>query len=373
MSRHDIKRVVIHPCRIPVPKERILCSEFMYEPLNRGPNGRFDGPYFGDVPTYIVEVQGNGGPAGWGDMPRIGEIDDLKLRASKLIGKSPQDIHVEHDPTDDPRQVRGIHTAALDWRCRIEEIPLWAMFGQMVRDRVKVSWWTAFRTPKGAAEIATHARSLGINSLKLKGNEVLDDVGIAIAVREAYDNDNFLVIIDPNGRWGDADKGIERARRIREVTDSVWLEDPVRTDHEGVARVRREANIGMIRTCRGGADHVHKIVSAGAADGLNIGGKWPVMLEASTAAEKNNLPFWVGSSVMSGLSDFASLHFAATQPNFLLGADLAASQSREHNLIKQPLTYDEGTVTVPQSPGLGVDVDLDAIEKYRIADPIRVE
>jgi len=372
MAALRIKRVTIYTLRIPIPKERVHSPEFAYEPLNRGPTGKFDGTWVGDMPIYVVSAEGDGGEIGWGDMPRLADFAEMKTRASKLLGLTLDEVRADVDPTDEESNYRGLHTAALDWRTRNQGVPLHTVFGEKVRDQVKVAWWAGMRTPSGAADIARHAKSLGISSLKLKGNEILDDEGIARAVREAC-GDDFRVIIDPNGRWESPEQGIERAKRIHEANPNVWLEDPLYTGDGGNARIRHEGPIGMIRTCLGGAERVRKIVQADVADGLNIVGPWPMLLDESAEAARQNLPFWAGSSVMTGLDDFATLHFAATQPGFTLGADFAASQSRENNLITQPIRYVDGKIAVPTGPGMGVDINLDALERYRVADPVVVQ
>jgi len=46
---------------------------------------------------------------------------------------------------------------------------------------------------------------------------------------------------------------------------------------------------------------------------------------------------------------------------------------REHNLLAEPINYQNGHIVVPEAPGLGVEVDENAIEHYRIGDPVVVQ
>ncbi|MEM2876406.1 MAG: enolase C-terminal domain-like protein [Candidatus Bathyarchaeia archaeon] len=39
---------------------------------------------------------------------------------------------------------------------------------------------------------------------------------------------------------------------------------------------------------------------------------------------------------------------------------------REDDLIKEPLRFEKGYVLVPEKPGLGVELDEDALERYCI-------
>jgi D-galactarolactone cycloisomerase len=63
----------------------------------------------------------------------------------------------------------------------------------------------------------------------------------------------------------------------------------------------------------------------------------------------------------------ASLHFAAAVPNGLnLEWDQNPNAIREE-LLKEPLRLEkDGTVKVPERPGLGIELDRAAVDKYRV-------
>jgi L-alanine-DL-glutamate epimerase-like enolase superfamily enzyme len=63
----------------------------------------------------------------------------------------------------------------------------------------------------------------------------------------------------------------------------------------------------------------------------------------------------------------ASLHFAAAIPNGLnLEWDQNPNAIRDE-LLKEPLRLEkDGTVKVPERPGLGIDLDRAAVERYRV-------
>ena len=69
----------------------------------------------------------------------------------------------------------------------------------------------------------------------------------------------------------------------------------------------------------------------------------------------------------TGINLAASLHFSVALKNaFILEYCVSPSPMRR-SLTKQTFEAVDGIVKVPEEPGLGVDLDEDALEKYRIS------
>ena len=64
----------------------------------------------------------------------------------------------------------------------------------------------------------------------------------------------------------------------------------------------------------------------------------------------------------------ASLHFIASIPNgLLLEFDQNPNELRDE-LLKEPIRIDkDGMVRLPERPGLGIELDRGAVERYRVA------
>ncbi len=363
-----IRSVTLYTVRIPIAREAVNCPEFASETLQRGPTGLLDGPWFGDAPLLVTCVEG-GGVCGWADLSRGGDAGYAAGPAGKLIGLGVEEIKATVDPIRDAKVVRGLHTAALDWAARVRDVPLYRMFGERLREGVKVALWSGHRTPARAAALAVEAQGKGMNCLKLKSSLWADDEGIAKAVKEAA-GEGFEVVIDPNGRWETLENTMTRARAIARANRHVWLEDPVYAKDLVMAEVARETGIGMIRTAVGRAGVIRALAST--AKAFNLVGAWPDMLEASEEVGARDLDFWGGSAVDTGLFDLANVHFGVTQPAYTLATELAGSQVREHSLLMQPIKVFNGVACPGDGPGLGVETDRDALERYRAADPVRV-
>ena len=67
----------------------------------------------------------------------------------------------------------------------------------------------------------------------------------------------------------------------------------------------------------------------------------------------------------TGISVFFMLHMAAAIPNATL-AHVSLFLLLEHQLLQEPLKIENGQMVIPNKPGLGADLDLDAVERYRV-------
>ena len=387
-----IRKVTYIPVVVPVPVERVNCPPFR-EALNALKSGKYAGMYFGDMPFYIVKVEGDGGIVGWCDTTRGLDPQRMIGFARRLIGLRDDEIDPRrpmivdhpkegglpssHDPEQDKRDPQppyhyaGIESAVLDWAARSRGVPMWKLFGQKVRDAVKIDYWSGFRTPEGAEKVAREALEGGFKGLKLKAGPAVDVEGITQAVVKVCGPD-YHFVIDPNGKWPDLEMILQRARAAQALSNAVVFEDPVYSRYDWLAEVRKQTGITIAVTTHQ-PDNVRRAVAMAATDLFNLGGLWSQFLQAADAAREVNKPFWIGSAVPAGLGDLASIHAACTQPNCTLGSDLVAHWARTDDLLLAPIQHRDGGAVVPDGPGLGIDADQDAIERHRVGDPIVVQ
>ena len=70
----------------------------------------------------------------------------------------------------------------------------------------------------------------------------------------------------------------------------------------------------------------------------------------------------------TGIGRSVNIHLASL-PNFTLPSDLSATDRYYHEDIAEPpfvLNREDSTMTVPTSPGIGVTVQRDRVEKARL-------
>jgi O-succinylbenzoate synthase len=79
------------------------------------------------------------------------------------------------------------------------------------------------------------------------------------------------------------------------------------------------------------------------------------------------IPVWVGSMLESGVGEAYNLHFA-TLDNCKFPADVAPSDRYFVEDIIDPLTQigKDGTLEVPQVPGMGFGIDEDRLKKHTV-------
>jgi len=75
---------------------------------------------------------------------------------------------------------------------------------------------------------------------------------------------------------------------------------------------------------------------------------------------------WHGSRVDLGILDMAHIHASAAAPACTLPSDIVGNLLREDDLIVEPIAMEDGQAIVPDRPGLGVELDLAALEKYTV-------
>ena len=104
-----------------------------------------------------------------------------------------------------------------------------------------------------------------------------------------------------------------------------------------------------------------------AADGINVAPSNWAFLDMARIAEAGGLPVWQASNVDLGLFDAYRLHASAAAPNCTLASDLCGNFVHEHSLLTEPMVRD-GYAIVPDGPGLGVELDEEAVRRYQVRD-----
>lgn len=216
----------------------------------------------------------------------------------------------------------------------------------------------------GADRAVEEARELvaeGFSAIKLRLGypDIRTDMDVAEAVRAAVGND-IRIMTDYNQCLTVAEAET-RARRLAAL-DLEWIEEPVRfDDYAGNARVRKSSAIPIQigENCWGVHD-MQKALDAGSADlfmpdAAKIGGVtgW---LAAAGLADGCGLP------LSSHLYPEVSAHLLAITPtrHWLEYVDWAQPVLR-HKL--QPAA---GRITAPDTPGIGVEWDEEAVARYLV-------
>jgi muconate cycloisomerase len=101
-------------------------------------------------------------------------------------------------------------------------------------------------------------------------------------------------------------------------------------------------------------------------DYFNFNGGIANFLRLADVADASGIRCWHGSEVDLGILEASYLHAAAAARNCTLPSDVFGEAVRQDDLLVEPLEIVNSRAHVPQKPGLGIDLDLTAVEKYRV-------
>jgi L-alanine-DL-glutamate epimerase-like enolase superfamily enzyme len=232
-------------------------------------------------------------------------------------------------------------------------------------------------TPDRAERRAAQMRDAGFTALKFGwgplGQDVTTDCALLAATRRGLGEDADLMV-DIGLCW-DAKTAIARAQRFAEFR-LFWMEEPLPPDDIAgygqltsavatpIAAGEEESTThGFVELMdRGGIDVVQ--VDVARAGGLTEARR------IAHLAHQRNRPC-VPHAFSTGVLLAASLHWVASQPNASL-IEYTVSESplavglTGTGLLKEPPRVQDGFVTVPEAPGLGIELDEELIHRYRI-------
>jgi glucarate dehydratase len=219
-----------------------------------------------------------------------------------------------------------------------------------------------------AAAIVLQARTMlseyGFRAIKLKGG-VLDpetEVATIHALRDAFPG--VPLRLDPNTAWGVA-TSIKVGRDLEGVLE--YLEDPT-PGLDAMAEVAREVSMPLATNmCVVGFEDIapaieKKSVQVILSDHHYWGGLSKVQ-ELSTICDTFDLGLSMHSNSHLGISLAAMTHLAAAVPNLTYALDTHWPWKDEDVIVDGPLRFVDGAIDVPSAPGLGVELDHDALAR----------
>jgi L-alanine-DL-glutamate epimerase-like enolase superfamily enzyme len=288
----------------------------------------------------------------------------------------------------------GIDIALWDIAGKVARLPLYRLLGGC-RNRVEAYASGGFyQEGKSVDDLAAEAegyRARGFKGMKMKIGrnpstqthlrhlaggahlcevEPHEDIARVAAVRKAL-GPKAKLMADVNCAWSPA-MAIAMGRAL-EPYDLYWLEEPVATDDiDGSARVAAalatpvagyETEIGLYG--------FRDLITRGAVDvvqpDIAWSGGFSECRRIAAMAQAHHLMV-APHAFASAVTLAASLHFAASTPNALVLEFDQNPNGLRDELLKEPIAIDaDGMVRLPQRPGLGIELDPAAVERYRTA------
>lgn len=165
-----------------------------------------------------------------------------------------------------------------------------------------------------------------------------------VAMLQALDEFGLLMIEQPLAH----NDLIEHATLQRQIETSICLDESIRSPGRAREALALEScQIINIKPTR-------------------VGG-WAHAREIHDFCQMRNMPVWCGGMLESGIGRAHNLALASL-PNFTLPSDISASDRYwVEDIVEPPFTLnDDGTITVPNGPGIGVRVQRDRLDKFSV-------
>ena len=326
--------------------------------------------------SLLVRVATESMLEGWGESQvssTAGQLEGQRQAVlAALVGHSIFDVEeaLSLDAMADPALACAVEMAMWDLIGRATEQPLCHLWGGAYRRRIPLAIRLATDPPDSTVR---HARELAEHSLATQiitsCGEVLGDVAAIAQVREAA-GDRACLRLD-----GASQYTVEEARDLCSQLEDDSLQfflDPLSADHaDELAALSRQVHVplGVSATIARPADVAAMSRSRGpqhvAIELPRVGGIARAR-ECATVATACGLSPSLGRCVSGGVALAAMLQLAASTPGLSLANECTFHERRDELLI-EPLEISDGMMTLPQAPGLGVEVDRAKVEQLQVS------
>ena len=363
--------------------------------------------YYQKRTSHIVEIETDEGISGWGECFGPGNIAFAnkgiveKVIQPMVLGMQALDRDViwhkvynlmrDHGQKGMPLQaLSGVDIALWDLAGKAANLPLYKMIGGAHRDKVEVYGYGMMLRPENInslisrfKEESAEIKEMGFKALKMKvGVGPKDDIKLIEAVREGI-GDNFRFMVDANHGYTTHD-ALYVGRAMEEFSP-YWFEEPVAPeDLDGYRELRAALKVNI----SGGEAEFNrwgwrKLLES---RGLDIAqpevcalGGISEYLRVLALCHSHFTPV-VNHVWGSAIAVAVNLHLLAAMPPLpgglfpwepMLEFDTTHNHFIDDLLtvsldIKNQVKNNNGTVSLPNGPGLGVTPQRDFLDKFRI-------
>ena len=263
----------------------------------------------------------------------------------------------------------AVEMAILDAAGKALELPVYMLLGGLFRERLPLSWTLATGEPEAEIEQTQELWDRGHRIFKFKvgTNTVAEDTQRIRAWRNRFPDASLR--IDANQGWDELST-LVAARNMAELRID-FLEQPLpKMNWAGMARLRHKIDIPlMVDESACTTTDLVELARLRAADAVSFkpaksGGLYAA-LRLAAIADGAYMHGYVGCMRETGIGTAAYAHFAAAVPGVDLGCELFGPLMLRNDIVTSGVRYESGEIVVPSGNGLGVEVDMDAIEGLR--------
>ena len=317
---------------------------------------------FDQVPKHIIRLHTASGYVGIGETGRGAARADVDNCVQAVLDVDLNRIPLIDLPLPRNSAYDAFEMAIFDALGRAREMPVYLLLGGRYHERVPVDYWMGLCTPEDSAARAQKGLAAGFHGVKFKCKLELPNVERVAAIKAVAPH--WTITMDPNERFYRPSGALELAKQLSGFS-GLLFESPVPQKRlDWYQRLRGDLGLPI-------ALHLYDMNSLvpalemNCADVYNLNGPMTDFVMATRAAAAAGCPVWHGSGVDLGVRDAAYAHACAATPAELWPSDIL-DFLREDDLLLEPLDFREGHVVMSDRPGLGVELDQAAVEKYAV-------
>jgi L-alanine-DL-glutamate epimerase-like enolase superfamily enzyme len=302
----------------------------------------------------VFKVHTDAGLVGYGDQ-RVRPWGQPEPDCARhLIGKSPFDLL-----NNQLSLGSALNCALYDVMGKFLEVPVHRLLGPKVRDQVTVAAWTRPASPQSFRDEISRAVDQGYMTFKMHSCDYQD----------VFEQTRLASEVAPPGfrlHWD-----FNHSRNLASVLPTIkelerdyplvaYVEDPlVKEDLDGWRELRRKTDLPIIMhgTPLGGIQEV----ILGLADMYMIGGSMGDMLASGLALGKADMPV-ILQFEGGTLGKAMAMHIASVLPTHTAHS-INLDDQYEEDITTQRICVVDGCSPVPDGPGLGFEVDEEALAR----------
>lgn len=278
----------------------------------------------------------------------------------RVKGKNPADF------LGDDSLGAGLQMAIYDVVGKALGVPAYRLFQlPRVREWVPISWWNIDMPPEAFAEEAKAALAAGYTSYKIKARPWWDVYEQAEAI-SAVTPRHFSLDLDWNNMLLNAGNASPVLAELDKYERVAIYESPImQRDVEGHRQLRQKTTRPI--ALHFGDPPFTTTIRDEVCDGFVVGGGVASVLRQGALAAAFEKPFWL-QLVGTGLTTALSAQLGAVLP-FAQWPSVNCLNNYADDMLRNPFTIRGGYLQVPEAPGLGVEVDEEALVRYRMEPP----
>ena len=329
----------------------------------------------------LVRVHTDAGTIGLGEISSVFAPTGTELCriatdviAPHLVGCEPTHIAKTHHLMDKAIERAEPLKAAIDMALydilgKSLGVPVYALLGGQVREKIPLSFSIMFGSSEEMAGLARELVEHGFSTVKVKVGQGLEEDEDAVrAIRDAVGM-QVKVRVDANMAWKTPEEALTALRRIEPFGIELAEQPLKREDLDGMAFVRENIDIPIM------ADEsvwsprtAMRVLQSQAADIVSVyvaeaGGLFRAA-QIFSMCEAANIPCVIGSMPETGVGTAAEVHLGVAMTNLGFASDCCGSVYFEEDLLRTPLRVVDGFAYPPTGPGLGVEVDEEIFERW---------